>query len=49
LAGETTVGAEEAPPVTGLHEPRFLTALTPSAFRARMYGEKLFEYQEFTE
>jgi hypothetical protein len=51
LAGETTVGAEEAPPVTGLqfHVVPPLTELTPSAFRARMYGEKLVEYQEFTE
>jgi hypothetical protein len=49
LAGETTVGVEEAPLLTELHVPRFLLALTPSAFRARMCGEKLVEYQEFTE
>ena len=48
LAGETTVGAEEAPPVTQA-VPRFLNPLTPSAFRARIYGEKLVEYQEVTE
>jgi hypothetical protein len=49
LAGETTVGAEEAVPLAGLHVPSLLAALTPSLFRARMYGEKLVAYQEVTE
>jgi hypothetical protein len=48
LACETTVGAEEAPPLAQV-EPKFLGRLTPSAFRARIHGEKLVEYQEVTE
>ena len=48
LADETTVGAEEAPPLAQV-EPRFLDRKTPSAFRARIHGEKSVEYQEVTE